>query len=73
MAKRIAKSKYESRGELAQAAIELAWGQPPGPESLKKAEAFLAKVNPAKLSGREPPLVDFCHVLLNASPFLYID
>jgi mono/diheme cytochrome c family protein len=62
-------------------AYRVAFGRGPGPDEVVEARAFLDQqaervANPAKQSSvaaGHDAFVDFCHVLLNANEFLYVD
>jgi hypothetical protein len=73
--------RLESMGEGEQArvvaAYRLAFGREPTSSESARAGAFLAaqaaRVSPGQSSPETESLVDFCHVLLNANEFLYVD
>jgi hypothetical protein len=54
------------------AAYRLAFGRSPSPNELALAIAFLNQ-NGGSKAAVDPALIDLCHVLLNASEFLYVD
>jgi hypothetical protein len=71
-AKAFARELSRSSGTLDErvgAAYRLAYGRPPNAEESRAAVEFLQN-HPAKDSDA---LTDWCHVLLNASEFLYVD
>jgi hypothetical protein len=55
-------------------AFQLAWGREPTPPELDRAMAFTCvRDSVDKTTIDQQRLVDFCHVLINASEFLYLD
>jgi Protein of unknown function (DUF1549)/Protein of unknown function (DUF1553) len=57
---------------LAARAYQTAWGRPAAADEVKLAVKFLA-AQTAALHSRETAVADFCHALLNANEFLYVD
>jgi hypothetical protein len=54
------------------AAYRLAYGRPPGADDLATARAFV-RAQAERAGSCRTALVDFCHVLLNSSEFLYVN
>jgi hypothetical protein len=54
------------------AAFRLAYGRPPGADDLATARAFV-RAQAERAGSCRTALVDFCHVLLNSSEFLYVN
>jgi hypothetical protein len=54
-------------------AYRLAFGRVPTQAELSDAEAFLTRESGATASTDSPAWIDFCHALLNANEFLYVD
>lgn len=70
--------KENSDDDVIRAAFRLTFGRSPSQNETQSAVTFLnqqaQRINPRTPSdGRQGALVDFCHVLLNANEFLYID
>ena len=57
---------------LAARAYRLAWGRPADDDEVRLAVKFLA-AQTAALHSRDAAVADFCHALLNANEFLYVD
>jgi hypothetical protein len=77
-AERLLKEKHDGDEATVNAAYRLAFGRPATAEERSEGAAFLKeqarRVRPK--DGTDPAkaaLIDFCHVLLNANEFLYVD
>ncbi|HBI44680.1 MAG TPA: hypothetical protein DDY78_17785 [Planctomycetales bacterium] len=57
---------------LAARAYQTAWGRPAADDEVKLAVRFLT-AQTAALHSRDAAVADFCHALLNANEFLYVD
>jgi cytochrome c553 len=68
-ARRLSREPSATLEQRATTAYQLAFGREPTADELREAAAFLQS-NPAQ---SQDALVDFCHVLLNANEFLYVD
>ena len=68
-ARRLSQPSSATLDERISAAYSLAYGRPPTAQETKAAAGFLQ----ATAADDQDALVDFCHVLLNSSEFLYVD
>jgi hypothetical protein len=68
-ARRLSEPSSATLDERIATAYTLAYGRPPSAEETQAATEFLQ--SPA--ADEQAALVDFCHVLLNSSEFLYVD
>ncbi|MEX2175422.1 MAG: PSD1 and planctomycete cytochrome C domain-containing protein [Pirellulaceae bacterium] len=67
-AERLSQPSSATLDERVATAYRLAYGRPPNADEANQAVAFLQTSE-----GDQQSLVDFCHVLLNSSEFLYVD
>jgi hypothetical protein len=68
-ARRLSQPSSATLDERIAIAYSLAYGRPPTAEEMQAATQFLQST----AADDEDALVDFCHVLLNSSEFLYVD
>ena len=54
-------------------AYRLAFGRVPSGSELADAAAFLTREPVSAATAESPAWIDFCHALLNANEFLYVD
>ena len=73
LAKRLAKRHPGNAGAKIVDAHELAFGQAPLPSQLNDALAFLDACGAANKPPGLAALTEYCHVLMNANAFLYVD
>jgi hypothetical protein len=69
LARRLGSDSSATLEQKLTTACRLAFGRPPRPDELKQATEFLQSGD----TRQDESLVDFCHVLLNSSEFLYVD
>ncbi len=73
-AERITNSPDRTGEEVLRQGFQLAWGRPPSATELSAALRFAADADEQDAHcTNQKKLVDFCHVLLNSNPFLYVD
>jgi hypothetical protein len=73
LAKRLAKRPPGNAEAQVAAAHELAFGQAPLPSQLNDALAFLDACGAANKPSGLAALAEYCHVLMNANAFLYVN
>ncbi len=73
LAKRLTKRHPGNAEAQVAAAHELAFGQAPLPSQLNDALAFLDACGAANKPSGLAALAEYCHVLMNANAFLYVD
>ncbi|MCH2381541.1 MAG: DUF1553 domain-containing protein, partial [Pedosphaera sp.] len=73
LAKRLAKRHPGNAEAQITDAHELAFGQAPLPSQLNDALAFLDTCGAANKPSGLAALTEYCHVLMNANAFLYVD
>ena len=73
LTKRLTKRHPGNAEAQVAAAHELAFGQAPLPSQLNDALAFLDACGAANKPSGLAALAEYCHVLMNANAFLYVD
>ena len=73
LAKRLAKRYPADTGAQLEAAHELALGQAMPASDRADALAFIGQSSDGSAAATQAALAEYCHVLLNANAFLYVD
>jgi hypothetical protein len=73
LARRLVRTAGSDTAERITWAYRLAFGRVPTEAELSDAEAFLTRDSGSTPTAEAPAWIDFCHALLNASEFLYVD
>jgi hypothetical protein len=73
LARRLERIAGSDPAERITSAYRLAFGRVPDEAELSEAEAFLTRDSGSTPAAESPAWIDFCHALLNANEFLYVD
>ena len=74
LAERLLASEFTSTSSLLDYACQLTWGRSPSADELADSLRFIeAADNDSPSDVKLEKIIDFCHVLLNSSEFLYLD
>ena len=73
MADRVRRESGENARQQIERAFKLAFARTPSAAEMASSEAFLAEQAKVRAGDASAALHDFCHVLLNANEFIYLD